>query len=80
MRNAIRSAVNHLRTQGAWVILGRIYLSGGALLSSVILARLMERDEMGTYRLVMSGISLVSVLAFAGRFRSSRRVYTARGV
>jgi len=68
MRNAIRSAVHHLRTQGVWVVLGRIYLSGGALLSSVLLARLMERDEMGVYRLVMSGINLVSALALPGVF------------
>ena len=78
MRNAIRSAVSHLRTQGVWVILGRVYLSGGALLSSVILARLMSQEEMGAYRLVMSGISLVAVLALPGVFEVLIR-YIPRG-
>lgn len=78
MRNAIHSAVSHLRSQGIWVFLSRTYLSGGALLSSVLLARLMTLEEMGAYRLVMSGINLFSVLALPGAFEVLIR-YLPRG-
>ena len=68
MRQALASALRHLHEQGLWVFLGRVYLSGGSLLSSILLARLMTQNDMGTYSLLRSGIGMVAVLSLPGVF------------
>lgn len=54
-----------LLSGGLWALVGRVSMSGGSFLVSVLLARLMSPEEVGTYYLALS---LVTVAAVAGRF------------
>jgi len=63
---ALHAMIRHLKEHGPWIFLGRIYLSGGLLLISVILTRLMSQEEFGQYRYVLTITTIVAVLSLPG--------------
>jgi len=64
LQRTVRSLVDRLIVGGAWVMAGRLVMSSGSLVLSVLLARLLHAEDVGTYFL---GFSLVTVSALAAR-------------
>jgi len=63
---ALHAMIRHLKEHGPWIFLGRIYMSGGLLLISIILTRLMSQEEFGQYRYVMTMTTIVAILSMPG--------------
>ena len=69
--NLLRSALTLLRKNwrdGLWVLLGRVSLAAGALISSLVFARVMTVDQYGTYRFLTAAIAIAAVFSLPGAF------------
>lgn len=65
IRIELGKAVALVRQDGLWVLIGRSYLTFSALLASIILARLLTKEDYGTYKYINAVFALVAMLAVA---------------
>lgn len=56
----------YLATNGFWLTVGQFAASGGALVLAILFANLLTKDVYGTYKYVLSLVSLLTVSTLAG--------------
>lgn len=56
----------YLTKNGFWLTVGQFAASGGALILAVLFANLLTKDTYGTYKYVLSIVSLISISTLAG--------------
>ena len=66
MINDISKVLQFIRKHGAWVVLGKVFVSLMSLLLSVFLAKMMSKQEYGSYQYYLSVFLLLSSFSIPG--------------
>jgi|APSaa5957512535_1039671.scaffolds.fasta_scaffold63034_1 O-antigen/teichoic acid export membrane protein len=59
----INKAIHYIKNQGPWVLLGRSFLMTTGLILSIILTRMMTKDEYGEYQYILSILTIFGFLS-----------------